>query len=382
MTSCGLVKLTHFWKMGLEVFSCVSDMFSIDFVLATNRRTAQLSRKKVVITGDMANRERVLVTGVTGFVGSHIAEHLAEHDFEVVGLIRRTSSLKFIQHLDIDLRVADLADREGLREVVGDIDYVVHPAGLIKAKSLEEFMAVNRGGTEYILDSVAKFRPELKRFVYISSQAAAGPSEEGKPTTEDMPERPVSDYGRSKLAGEEVCAEYADNLPITILRPPAVFGPRDAGTFPFFKMAKSGWYWKLGRDEGYASVVYVKDLAESVRMVVESDADTSGTFFIANSEAPSIWELQKLIGSLMKVEVRPLYTPLWIAHVMAYLDAFAAFMLSRERNLSRDKLAELKERYWICDPSKAESVFGWKAQTPLEKALKETIDWYIENRWL
>jgi len=330
----------------------------------------------------MANQDRVLVTGVTGFVGSHIAENLAEHGYEVAGLIRRTSSLKFIQHLDIDLRVADLADREGLREIVSDVDYVIHPAGLIKARSLDEFMAVNRGGTEYILDSVAKFRPKLKRFVYVSSQAAAGPSEPEKPTTEDMTPSPVSDYGRSKLAGEEVCGEYSEKLPITILRPPAVFGPRDAGTFPFFKMAKSGWYWKLGKDENYASVVYIKDLAEAVRLSLESDADTSGTFFISNREAPSFWELQKLIARLMKVEVRPLYTPFWLAYVMAHLDAFASVMLSRERNLSKDKLAELTKRYWICDPSKAERVFGWRAETPLEQGIRETIDWYIENRWL
>lgn len=297
-------------------------------------------------------------------------------------MLRKTSNRRFIEHLDIDLKYGDLNDRQGLHDIIEGHDYIVHPAGLIQAKSLDEFMRVNRDGTQYLLESVAKFCPGLKRFVYISSQAAAGPSQSINAEGEDITPHPVSDYGRSKLAGEEECRKLANDLPITILRPSAVYGPRDKGVLPFFKLVKSGWFWKLGAEDRYASIVYVCDLAVAVRMAIESDNTAGQTFFVANQHVPSIREVQSTIADIMKVEIKPLYTPLWIVRALVPLDAFSSVITGKARGLTKDKLRELSQRYWVCDPTKAEKTFGWKAETPIEDGIDETIEWYVRSRWL
>jgi nucleoside-diphosphate-sugar epimerase len=341
-----------------------------------------LSREKLVGIGENGTASKMLITGVNGFVGSHLADLFAGAGYWVTGLIRKTSNRRFIEHLNIDLRICDLSDRQGLRDAVSGQNYIVHPAGLIQAKSLEEFMQANRDGTRHVLESALECCPGLKRFIYISSQAAAGPSDSMTARTEDMPPRPVSDYGRSKLAGEEECRKLGSRLPITILRPPAVYGPRDRGTFPFFKLVKSGWFWKLGREESFASLVYIRDLSEAVLMALESENSKGRTYFVANQKTPSIWELQDLIAEIMRVEVKPLYTPIWLANLAVPLSGLGSALIGKTPGLSKDKLRELTHRFWICDSSRAERSFGWKARTPLEDGLAETIEWYTENRWL
>lgn len=325
---------------------------------------------------------RILITGVSGFVGSHLADQFAKSGYEVIGLVRKTSNLRFVERLDIELRVADLTDSSGMSEIVSDVDYVVHPAGLIAAESRDEFMKANRDGTARLLESAVKHCPNCRRFVYISSQAAAGPSESIEPIDETVQPHPVSDYGASKLAGEEECHKVEGQIPITILRPPAVYGPRDNGILPFFKLVASGWFWKLGRIEPYASIVFVRDLAVAAVMAIESQNAVGQTYFIANRQTPSVWELQNLIAEVMKVDVKPLYTPLWMARLIVPIARFGAALVNTSPGLSRDKLKELSQRYWVCDSKKAEDDFGWRAETPLEVGLGETIEWYKKSRWV
>ena len=348
----------------------------------TNRQLGPLSREKLVNTGGNANRKSVLITGVPGFVGSHLADTFVRSGYAVTGMLRETSSRKFIEHLDIDLRFGDLGKPETLGSVVEGHDYIVHPAGLIMAKSADEFMRANRDGTRFLREAARERCPGLKRFVYISSQAAAGPSDSTSGNDETVPPHPVSDYGRSKLAGEIECLKLKDQFAVTIVRPPAVYGPRDDGVLAFFKIVKSGWYWKLGRKERYASIVFVKDLAKMILAAVESDVASGEVFFAANPGPLSIWDIQKMIASVMKVEVKPLLTPIWLVRAMVPLDAFGSMLTGKARGLTADKIRELLHQYWICDSSKAERLLGWKAETPLEDGIAETIEWYERNRWL
>jgi nucleoside-diphosphate-sugar epimerase len=325
---------------------------------------------------------RVLITGVTGFVGSHIADLLSASGYRVTGLIRKTSNRDFISHLNIDLRLGNLDAPNGLRDVVADQHVIIHSAGLVQAKSNEELMRSNRDATLRMLDAVAQFCPGVKRFIYISSQAAAGPSASTNGIDESVAPRPVSAYGRSKLAAEQECAKFSGKLPIAILRPPSVYGPRDRGVLPFFRLVKSGWYWKFGKNEPFASIVYVKDLALAVKATMESDAAVGETIYTANLETLSQWELQRRIADVMKVEIKPLYTPMWFKSALVWFDAFAAVVAGKRRSITQDKIAELSERFWVCDSSKAHRLMGWRAGTTLEQGFAETIDWYTQHRWL
>ncbi len=168
-----------------------------------------------------------LVTGGTGFIGSHLIEELINEGFSVSSLVRSTSDLKWIEGYPVKIIEGDCLNIESLKDTIRGYDYIFHLAGITKADNKEDFYYTNVQGTENILNIVHQHNRKLKRFVYLSSLAVTGPSKNGTPVDTSFTPEPVSDYGKSKLRGEESVLRYKDYLPITIIRPPAVYGPRD-----------------------------------------------------------------------------------------------------------------------------------------------------------
>ncbi len=204
-----------------------------------------------------------MLTGASGFVGSHILDSLRERGLATVLLLRPTSNKQFIaSHLpDVELRAGSISDPESLQQAMAGITHVIHCAGATKAVRVSEFYETNQGGTRNVVNAVNSQHGRVKRLVHISSLAAAGPAGAERPAREEDPPQPVSEYGKSKLAGElEVkthCrAEYV------ILRPPAVYGPRDGEFLRLFKAVR-GHSAQLGRAQAL-SLVFVKDLAKAV----------------------------------------------------------------------------------------------------------------------
>jgi nucleoside-diphosphate-sugar epimerase len=182
---------------------------------------------------------KALVTGATGFVGSHLVERLLGAGMEVACLMRPTSPPRrtALDGLDVERRIAALDDPDALARAVRGVDYVFHAAGLTRARTLAEYQAVNADGTGRLLEALLAEGAALRRFVYVSSLAAAGPARSPEPPDESAEPHPADDYGASKLAGEHVVLEHANRLPVTIVRPPAVYGPRDANFLPLFRLA-------------------------------------------------------------------------------------------------------------------------------------------------
>ena len=180
---------------------------------------------------------KALITGSNGFIGSHLAERLLNHDYQVKCLVRKTSNLRWIKDLPVEVVYGDIADLNSLLPSVAGVDYVFHLSGALRANNENEFYRINQGGTKNLLEACRQQNPNLKRFVCVSTQAAAGPSIDGIPLTESDDPHPISIYGKSKQLGEQVVLEFQKFFPVTIIRPPIVYGPRDDDFLEAFEYA-------------------------------------------------------------------------------------------------------------------------------------------------
>ncbi|MFB3828106.1 MAG: NAD-dependent epimerase/dehydratase family protein [Bryobacteraceae bacterium] len=308
-----------------------------------------------------------LVTGATGFVGSHLAERLLGEGWQVRCLVRRTSSLRWLPP-GVETVYGDLAGGEGLREAVRDADTVFHVAGVTKARRTAEYYEGNVRATANLLEAAAG----VPRLVHVSSLAAAGP---GADLSEDAPARPVSAYGRSKLEAEQLVRGRA-----VIIRPPVVFGPRDTDVLHIFRAVSRGRMVRIGRGDSRFSFIYVKDLAEALASAARSAAP--GTYFAAHPRAVSWGDFANAIGAELRVKVRTLAAPAWAAYAAGFCAELWSRVAARPLIISRDKIREAVHPYWTCNPGRARAAFGFEARTALAQAVAETVAWYRENGWL
>ncbi len=326
---------------------------------------------------------KALVTGARGFIGSHLVAALLARGFEVHCLLRQKKTAPtWLQGLPIHAIEGDILDPASLSEAVKNMDYVFHLAGLTKALSREQFYQANVDGTVNLLEAARKSNPALKRFVLVSSLAAAGPSLDGRPLKETDPPRPVSNYGASKLQAEQAAQAYAPDIPISVVRPPAVFGPRDTEVFTFFKFVRRGWWPIMSGGPRFTSLIYVKDLARGLVQMAQSEAAVGQTYFLCNDQFYSWEELAKFIAEIFFKELHTIVLPIPLAFVAAAVSEFYGRISRKPAALNLDKFRELKATHWICTNSKAKMEWEFRADYDLDDALAETVDWYQENGWL
>src|SRR4030042_1031294 len=183
----------------------------------------------------MKKHDISVVTGGTGFLGSHLVDYLLSEGHKVRCIVRKSSNLKWLQNKPIEIFVTGLFDKDKLRDVLKGVDYLFHVAGVVKAKKPEGYFKGNVETTRNLLEVVKEVNPNIKRILVVSSQTACGPSLDGKHCNEETKQHPITTYGRSKFAQEELAKSYMNELPITIVRPPAVYGERDTEIYLFFK---------------------------------------------------------------------------------------------------------------------------------------------------
>jgi nucleoside-diphosphate-sugar epimerase len=319
---------------------------------------------------------KALVTGATGFIGSHLCEELARRGHKVTCLVREKSNLKWIENIDLKFVTGDCESIESLYEAVTDIDYVFHIAGLTKACSEDDFFCANTIGTENLIKAVEERNPRLKRFIYMSSLAAAGPSKNGSPLKENLEPRPVSSYGKSKLEGEKVVVKYRNSIPVTILRPSAVYGPRDRDLFVFFKMLKKGIFLYWGKC--YYSLLYVDDLIQGIILAAESKKAEGEIYFLSDNKFYTNEEVANAISSALGTKAIRLRVPRFIMPFFAYIGE----RINRKGIINRDKMSELSYSHWICDITKAREELGFTPKVGIKEGMKWTADWYRIHRWL
>lgn len=321
---------------------------------------------------------RALVTGGTGFIGSHLVEALLKKGYDVTCLVRQTSTLRWIEGLKVKLIYGDCAEKETLKGLIKGYDYIYHLAGVTKAISREVYFRENSLGTENIVNGAAEENPGLKKFVYLSSLAASGPSPDGIPLDENSPPNPVSDYGRSKLAGENAVLKNKDYLRIVIIRPPAVYGPRDRDIYFFFKSIKRGII-PLWGGERFLSLLYVDDLVEGIISAGESG---EGIYYLSDGKIYSIDTVTGKIAESLGVRPLKIRIPESLLYIIALISEVLYKITEKPPLINREKIKEAVQKYWICNNQRAVRDFGFSPRVFLDDGIKRTADWYKDHCWL
>jgi nucleoside-diphosphate-sugar epimerase len=326
----------------------------------------------------------VLVTGGSGFLGSHVVEQLSRAGRPVRALVRKSSDTRFLRTLSgVELVEGAVDDAASVRRAAAGVTGIVHAAGLVKARSGDEFMRVNRGGTENLLDAALENRGTLRRFLLISSLAALRPSDaSGTPVPEDAEPRPVTDYGKSKLAAERAALAKKSELPLVILRPPAIYGPRDREILAFFKSIKLGILPLLGSTQNRLSMIYGSDCASACLAALDRDVPSGSAYHVDDGSVHTLEELIMLAESALGKKARFRFH---LPRKLVETAAFGAEIYGRATNravmLTRDKLNELFEQ-WVCDSTRARNELGWQPQVSFEEGVTRTIAFYREAGWL
>jgi nucleoside-diphosphate-sugar epimerase len=317
--------------------------------------------------------DRVLVTGATGFVGSHVAQAFVEAGYEVRVGTRASSNLRWISNLDTERVPLDVrGEPEDISRAVENVDVVVHAAGITRARRAEEYYSVNAGGTDKL--AAAALRAGVRRFVLISSLAARGPD---GPANGDHPE---SDYGRSKLEAENHLRSLEGRMETGVLRPAAVYGPRDTDLLPLFRMANAGWL-PVPSGAGPLQPLYAEDAARAA-LAAAREPVGFGPFPVAENRRYS-WrdvaaELEKALGR----PVRAVRLPTAAFVLAGRAVEWTAKPLSAAPIFDERRARDLALNAWTCDVSGTGEALGWRAEVPLFEGLERTARWYGQVGWL
>jgi nucleoside-diphosphate-sugar epimerase len=327
----------------------------------------------------MAHGDLVALTGGTGFVGSHIVDALLASGHRVRALVRRPESPGWLKDPRVEIVTGDVRSPDALDAFVADAAAVVHVAGRTSARSEAEYLAANAGGTTNVVAAVRRRAPDA-HLVLVSSLAAGGPSANGEPVRPGDSPRPVSSYGRSKLAGEEA-VKTAAGLAFTILRPSAVYGPRETAIRDLFVAAGRGFVPVLAGGTPRIQMVFAEDVAAAVSGAL-SRGGRGETFFVAH---PEILDYRRIAETLAGLPTRrPFLLPVPGSAIRAagYLAGFVSGLGKGPPVFNAEKANEMLQRAWICDVSDAQVALGQPFRTDFAAGARRTWDWYLERRWV
>ena len=325
---------------------------------------------------------KIFITGATGFVGSFLAERLAAAGHELTCLVRKKSNLRWIADLNVECFYGSLYDQASLLRGLEGAEMIYHVAGVTKARTKEEYFKGNFEGTRNLIDAALQHKSKLARFVLVSSQTAVGSSPTLIPIDEDQPANPLTDYGRSKRAAEEYALSVMDRLPLTIVRPPAVYGPRDTDILEFFRTVKFGIIPQLGGTEKYLSLIHVKDLCRGIVDAAEHPGAAGKVYFIT-SPKPYAWgEVSRITLKILEKRGFQIPVPIGLMKGIALISEGVSALTKKPALINKQKIIDMEQEFWTCSPDKAKKELGFECEIDLEEGIRNTLTWYKEQKWL
>jgi len=319
------------------------------------------------------------VTGGTGFIGSHLVDHLIQDGCEVRCLVRDRSRLGWLQGKPVTIVEGSLDSEPAIAEAASGTDAVFHLAGVTAAGNSKEYRRVNADGCGKVAQAclAARYPPEV--FIYMSSLAAVGPGRFDELVVENRMPRPVTQYGRSKLEGERILSGMGP-LPLIVVRPPAVYGPRDREIYPLFKLASKG-VLPVFNPRARISLIHVEDLVRGVVRVARKGR-VGETYFLTHLEPVDASDFPLLFGNAVDRKVMALKIPGALLKTAAAACELWGRLTGNMPVFNRDKVRELVAEGWACDGEKAWRDVGFRAEQSAAQGLLQTAGWYRDHQWL
>ena len=325
---------------------------------------------------------KALVTGSTGFIGSHLVEKLLQHDYQVKCLIRSATKIEYIEKLPVEFVKADFYNMESLEAAVSGVDYVFHLGGVTKSKDQQGYFKGNYETTRNLLASVSIKNPQLKRFLFASSLTAVGPGKNLVPVDETTPYHPITTYGRSKMEAEKECLAKISEIPITIVRPPAVYGPREKDIYAFFKSVDGHFIPLSGFTRKALSFVHAYDLVDGIIAAAEHPRAVGEIYFLSNKETYDWQQFGEIAKRILGKWALNLRIPEFALYAVAAISESIARLRGKAALINIEKARDGVQTNWLCSPKKAEAELGFRTKLSLEDGIENTIRWYKDNGWL
>ena len=322
---------------------------------------------------------KIIITGSNGFIGSFLAKKLIEQKYDVTCFVRYDSNIELLPE-NSKIVYVDYSNDKEISDLLQNQEIIIHVAALTRAKKWQQFKKINIELTEKLLDIYNK-TPCLKQFIFISSQAAAGPANNNIPKIESDLCNPISMYGKSKLAAENIIKEKAEK-PWTIIRPVAVFGPGEKDFLQIFKMVKKHISIFAGYSKKYINLISVDDLTDIIIKTIGNQKANNQIFFASDG---NVYSLDDFISNLEKAlntySVR-FRIPEMLLLPAALFSEFCAFHRQKISFFNREKAKEMKQQYWLVSNNKIKELHNYKNNSDLQSNLKKTYDWYKKKGWM
>jgi nucleoside-diphosphate-sugar epimerase len=325
---------------------------------------------------------KVLLTGANGFVGSHVLDNLRARGVPTAVLLRPSCDKGFIQpHLaSVETRTGTITDPDSLRRAMAGVTHVIHCAGLTRARSKSEFFEVNQAGTRNVIEAANAQSDRVRRLLHVSSLAAIGPAGAAKPAREEDAPHPVSEYGKSKLAAELEVRSHC-RAEFVIVRPPAVYGPRDNAFLSLFKAVNNHLLPRTSASQTL-SLVFVADLAHAIVTCLDHPAAGGKAYFVASPEITTGRGMAQEIAAQIGHWTIPCPMPVALFWPVCVLGELWSRLTRKARMLNLQKFAELRAPGWVCDPSLLRREVGCECKTLLKEGVMHSLAWYREKGWL
>lgn len=325
--------------------------------------------------------ERILITGASGFLGYHLVLAALQQKLEVYAAIRKNSQIEHLKELPIKYLLLDYNNINQMSEMLRDnkINYIIHAAGVTKAVKQQTYNDINAAYSVNLAKAAAANGNYFQKMVFISSLASIGPSNTFENNiTELTKPTPVTAYGRSKLLAEIELAKV--NIPITVLRPTAVYGPRDKDIFIMLKTVSQGFDPYIGKKLQQLSFVHVRDVADIA--VQALFLKIVGEYNITDGNCYSRYEFADIVKSLLNKKAFRFHIPMPLVKILAYFLEISNGLMNKPAVINREKLFELAATNWVCDITKAKKELNYLPKFNLERGLKDSIIWYQNNKLL